>query len=138
MLFNYEPLIITSDYGWRIRDGKKELHPGIDIRCVDSEYKPLSIYAPEEIIITKVEFSSQWGHYIEATAFLVSELYDKFRFFHLKPSVKVDDIPMDTDIIGVPESGFVALHLHFEVLKDGKTIDPKIYLDDKGVKYEFS
>jgi murein DD-endopeptidase MepM/ murein hydrolase activator NlpD len=139
MLVALDPLIITSPYGERIRNGKKEFHPGVDLKVVDKEWNPFSITAPESMIITRVDLDPNWGHFIEAKADKPEDdFYNSFRFFHLVPhvDVAVDQLFDEGVVIGMPESGWVPLHLHFEVKKNGKTIDPKLYFNLKGVEYK--
>ena len=137
-------LIITSPFGKRTRNGIKEFHPGIDIRVYNKSIDPeahtiLPIIAPEKISITDIKFHESWGHYIKAVPFEPNPLgIIEFRFWHITPSCNPGDIKEKDEIIGKPESGYVALHLHFETRIDyrGTTpIDPIEYLQSRGQKY---
>lgn len=138
MLINFNPLNVTSPYGKRTRNGKEEFHPGIDIRVVDEKWKVYPILAPEDVTITRVFLDKQWGHAIYAKLENDNDVgVDEFRFWHVKPDdgcVIGAEIKAG-EIIGIPESGYVSLHLHFECRSGGKTIDPILYLNDKNIKH---
>ena len=140
-------LHIVSPFGERIREGKKEFHPGVDIRvfnkAVDSNAQIIfPIIAPEAMRITVVNFSNKWGHEIRAVPLEENELgIIEFRFWHVKPDFGcVVNAEFDPDVVlGVPEDGYVPLHLHWETRIDyrGTTpIDPMRYFELRGQEVE--
>lgn len=138
LIKDLDPLKIVSKFGNRIREGKEEFHPGIDIRVVDEKYIQYPIVAPEKIEITAVKLDPKWGHYIKASLEKNKLGIVELRFWHIKPACKVGDIIEEGDIIGAPESGYVPLHLHFETRIEyrGTTpINPVGYLEYRNQKY---
>lgn len=139
MLVDLDDIEITSPYGDRVRDGNKEFHPGVDIRVVDKKWAPKPILAPEKMVISRIVYDPKWGHAIYAKTGAENDLgIDEFRFWHITPNKGcTEKSPIDEgEIIGFPESGYVALHLHFECRASGKTIDPLEYFKMRGWKYK--
>jgi hypothetical protein len=150
-----DKIIIISPFGERDRFDEKtqktihEFHPGVDIRVFDKQHDPgasriLSIVAPEDMTITRVEFDQTWGHWIVAKPDNANSLgIIEFRFWHQKP----EDVCIVGSMFGegmsfaMPESGYVPLHLHFEtrIAYRGTTqADPVQYLKLIGQEYEYA
>jgi murein DD-endopeptidase MepM/ murein hydrolase activator NlpD len=134
MLIDLYPIIITSPFGYRIRKKKQEFHPGIDCRVIDKNYRPLPILAPEKLVVAGIHFNAEWGHYILASPLETD--YQQLRFWHITPSVKEGQELVEGEQIGMPESGWVSLHLHLETYKES-LIDPIFYLQERHIEYEF-
>lgn len=124
-------IVPGGGYGWRQRAGNREFHYGVDIRVVDEDKNVLKVLAPEKMFIAEVNFDPQWGHWIKARPFEPNELgIDEFRFWHQKPEIDcIPDQLFDENVpISTPESGYVALHLHFATLMAGQFHDPMPYI----------
>jgi murein DD-endopeptidase MepM/ murein hydrolase activator NlpD len=45
------PIVVTSTYGWRVRNGKDEFHPGVDFHAVEAT----PVYAVEAGVVVGVD-----------------------------------------------------------------------------------
>lgn len=137
-------IVIVSPFGNRTRKGKREFHPGVDIRVFDKAKDPyakniLPIIAPEKIKISEINFSPEWGHWLKAKPVEPNELnIIEFQFWHVTARCNPGDIINEGGIIGIPEPGFVPLHLHFETrvaaVGGTSTVDPVPYLKLRNIK----
>lgn len=131
-------ITIVSDFGYRVREGKKEFHPGVDIRVVDDVYKVYNIIAQEDIEIVERQTSQRWGHALYAKPVNKTALrVNGFTYWHIVSPHKVGDIVRKGEVLGKPESGYVSLHLHFETLIDKDRVHPVPYLKALGAEIEF-
>lgn len=131
-------ITIVSDFGERVREGKKENHPGIDIRVVDEKYAVMDVLAQEDIEIVERETSARWGHAVHAKPMNKNALgIDGFTYWHIVSPHKIGDIVSKGDVLGQPESGYVSLHLHFETLAGTDRIHPVPYLKSLGAEIEY-
>lgn len=112
---------LSSGYGYR-KDpftGLREFHPGIDI----SNHRGTPIYAPADGKIASVRTNGGLGKMIS-----INHGYGlKTRFGHLSEyKVKVGQSVKRGDIIGLMGStGYTTgPHLHYEIIKDGKHVNP--------------
>ena len=119
---------INSDFGYRKDPFKRRagFHSGIDI---DANYGQ-SIVATADGVITKASWHSSYGKTV------VIEHKDGYEtlFGHLsKITVKEGDKIKVGDLIGKAGSTgrSTGVHLHYEVIKDGKRVNPKQFLSLK-------
>lgn len=119
---------ISSDYGIRIHPifHIKAMHNGIDIVA----NKGTPVLSTANGIIKKIRYSRfGYGNYVLIKHNLIySTLYA-----HLNTiNVKVNDTIKVKQVIGTVGSTGLSTgpHLHYEILKDGKTIDPMIFTYD--------
>lgn len=124
------PLIgkINSDYGYRKDPFKRRagFHSGIDI---DANYGQ-KIVATADGTITKASWHSSYGK----TVIIKHENGYETLFGHLsKLSVKEGDKVKVGGVIGKAGSTgrSTGTHLHYEVIKDGKRVNPKNFLSLK-------
>lgn len=129
MLFPVENGYISSEFGKRVNPitNKKEIHKGIDI-AVPLGTEVLSSY---DGIIYKVDNDEVNGNYI-----LIKHSDNFFtKYCHLLSSnVKVNEkVEMGERIGKAGKSGWATgSHLHFEVIKNNKNIDPmKLFYCDR-------
>jgi hypothetical protein len=125
---------IRSPFGYRIHplSGKRRLHRGQDYAAPSGSL----IKAAADGVVTKtgsnLNKSSGYGHYIYITHSSTRHLQGYATLYaHLqKPTkLKVGDRVKSGDIIGLVGSTGASTgpHLHFELRKDGKAIDPAPY-----------
>lgn len=121
----------TSFFGYRenpFGTGGYEFHTGIDIAGEGS------IFSVLDGKVVKVGYDPYgYGYYMD-----IEHSYNKTekittRYAHFRRmDVKENDIVTKGQIIGLMGSTgrSTGTHLHFEVIKDGKRVDPKPYLDN--------
>jgi murein DD-endopeptidase MepM/ murein hydrolase activator NlpD len=121
--------LLTSGYGMR-RDpitGKRALHNGLDISGPAGQ----PIIAPADGLVVR---TGRMGHL--GNAVYVSHGYGlTTRYGHMsRIAVKPGDQVERGDVIGyIGNTGrSTGPHLHYEVLRDGKPVDPLAYLLDRG------
>jgi len=126
---------ITSLYGQR----GKIFHAGIDLRTWNIKFwKPLRILFPEpcEVLRTWVD---DWGGGI-ALKPLNNTQFDELKFIHVEisPALTVGDVFAKGTLIGYSMLSKLnkSHHLHFEVWVDKKTVNPILYIEAAGYKYE--
>ncbi|MEJ1355734.1 MAG: M23 family metallopeptidase [Candidatus Sedimenticola sp. (ex Thyasira tokunagai)] len=108
------------------------LHNGVDIAC----YAGSAVFSVADGEVTKIGYpyspsNKKKGHlrYVQVTDTASNDA----RYFYVQPCVKVGDQVSDGQVIGITQ-GLLKIypgiidHFHFEVLRDGKRINPKEYL----------
>lgn len=118
-------LRVYSGFGMRLHPvlKTKKFHKGVDI--IADIGTP--IIAPSDGIVVEVGFDKKKGNYIEIKH---DEIYST-RYFHLsKISVYTDqEIKIGSKIGEIGNTGASSSpHLHYEVIKAGKNVDPIDYL----------
>lgn len=121
----YQSDDITSHFGMRTHPTKKvkKLHTGIDIKASIGTL----VVAPSDGIIADAGYHKGNGYYIEIK-------HDKeysTRYHHLSEITitKGQKIEKGNTIGKVGSSGLsTAPHLHYEVIRNGKKVDPRDYL----------
>lgn len=127
-----EPIIITSLFGERTRNGKKEFHSGIDLRAAIGD----PIYAPEIMKILRHGTGYSFGE-----NFIVAEGKESkyvYKFMHVGIVALINDNEMiaeGTVFAKSDGSGTDAPHLHFEVWPEGSAGHGKIIYDPEAVFY---
>ena len=119
-----EPKHISSGFGRRIHPVKKvkQFHKGVDFAAK----KGTLVIAPSNGIIIKAGFDNNYGWNI----IIKHDEHYQTRYAHLSELlVKKGDIVILNQTIGkVGNTGkSTAPHLHYEVIKDGKKVDPVDY-----------
>jgi hypothetical protein len=116
---------VTSGFGPRMHPifKEKKLHLGIDFKA------PMGtlIYATSDGTIEKAEYDEKHGNFISIKH---DDEYST-KYSHMNElSVKVGEKVKKGDVIGkVGSSGMsTAPHLHYEVIKNGKRVNPRNYL----------
>ena len=116
---------LSSTFGYRTDpfNGKQEFHSGIDFTAPVGT--PITAVAPG--VVTTSALTSDYGNLVEINH------GDKFetRYAHSKINlVKVGDVVKKGQIIALVGSTgrSTAPHVHFEVYKNGRVVDPATYL----------
>jgi murein DD-endopeptidase MepM/ murein hydrolase activator NlpD len=114
---------ITSSYGNRYLNGKYNFHLGVDLRASNGT----SVYAADGGKVTFAGYSGSYGYLIK----ILHDNGDYTYYAHLsKISVSVGSRVYKGQLIG--KSGatgnVTGPHLHFEIRKNGSTVNPVSYL----------
>jgi surface antigen len=127
--FTY-PTYASGAYGWRVHPIYKDVrfHNGIDMAAPGGT----NIYATRSGTVSQVGFSSGAGNYIKIDHGTIGGSKYSSRYLHmLEPSTyKVGAAVSPNEVIGfVGSTGdSTGNHLHFEIHKDGVTVDPAEYI----------
>jgi murein DD-endopeptidase MepM/ murein hydrolase activator NlpD len=116
---------VSSAYGMRTHpvSETKVLHKGIDIKAKTGTH----VVATSAGVIVKAEYSKKNGYFIE----IKHDATYSTRYLHLsKLDVEANDkIELGQKIGEVGSTGLSsAPHLHYEVLENGKAVDPAPYM----------
>ncbi len=117
---------VTSGFGMRMHPILKEkrMHNGIDYAAK----KGVKIFASASGVVRKATYNKNYGNYLiidHENGF--SSLYAQMEAIRVKEGEKVN---VDYVIGTVGSSGLsTAPHLHFEIMKDGKHVNPDDYLE---------
>jgi hypothetical protein len=119
--------LLESGYGERLHPVMKvmRLHTGIDLVAKEG----ITVVAAEEGVVVKAQMADSWGNIIVVQH---DGIYST-SYSHLKSmDVKAGDKVKKGQVIGlVGHTGLSTKdHLHFELLKNGETIDPINYLPE--------
>lgn len=119
---------ISATYGNRIHPvlGKKRLHTGIDFQLAEGEI----VMTTANGTVVESKSDSFRGNYVIVKH---DDVYTT-SYFHMKSTlVKVGDPVEQGQTIGYTGSSGLSKdpHLHYEVIKNGKQVDPKDYLPER-------
>lgn len=120
---------LTSHFGWRTLNGQRDYHKGVDLSGTDKTLvAPCDgVVGSSTIITDKSNLTWQWGNYIRI------DTPDGLRIFmcHMaQRKVKVGQKVKAGDVVGIEgNTGYsFGSHCHFEVRKNGESVDPTPYL----------
>ena len=141
---------IISGFGLRVRDGKEELHLGVDLRSWNFKiWKRQPIIFPERCVFLR-RYRNRWGG---GCAYKGLESGYIFKSIHitLNKDIVKNGVYEKGEIIGYSEKvPGIKEHEHFEVLKKDTTgfskeftikhyedfwIDPEIYMKKNNFRY---
>ena len=117
--------VVTSPYGSRENNGKTELHKGADLAAEEGS----KIYAVYDGEVTTAENDASYGSYIILRHSDGTEtLYAHCSQLLVK---KGDKVSAGQEIAVIGSTGDAdGTHLHFELHKDGKPVDPASVIGD--------
>lgn len=120
---------LTSHFGWRTLNGQRDYHKGVDLSGTDKTLvAPCDgVIGSSTIIKDKSNLTWQWGNYIRI------DTADGLKIFmcHMAArKVKVGQKVKAGDVVGIEgNTGYsFGSHCHFEVRKNGESVDPTPYL----------
>ena len=120
---------LTSHFGWRTLNGQRDYHKGVDLSGTDKALvAPCDgVIGSSTIITDKSNLTWQWGNYIRI------DTADGLKIFmcHMAArKVKVGQKVKAGDVVGIEgNTGYsFGSHCHFEVRKNGESVDPTPYL----------
>lgn len=120
---------LTSHFGWRTLNGSRDYHKGVDLSGTDKTLvAPCDgVIGSSTIIMDKSNLTWQWGNYIRI------DTADGLKIFmcHMASrKVKVGQKVKAGDVVGIEgNTGYsFGSHCHFEVRKNGESVDPTPYL----------
>lgn len=120
---------LTSHFGWRTLNGQRDYHKGVDLSGTDKTLvAPCDgVIVSSTIITDKSNLTWQWGNYIRI------DTADGLKIFmcHMAArKVKVGQKVKAGDVVGIEgNTGYsFGSHCHFEVRKNGESVDPTPYL----------
>lgn len=120
---------LTSHFGWRTLNGQRDYHKGVDLSGTDKTLvAPCDgVIGSSTIITDKSNLTWQWGNYIRI------DTPDGLKIFmcHMAArKVKVGQKVKAGDVVGIEgNTGYsFGSHCHFEVRKNGESVDPTPYL----------
>lgn len=120
---------LTSHFGWRTLNGQRDYHKGVDLSGTDKTLvAPCDgVIGSSTIITDKSNLTWQWGNYIRI------DTADGLKIFmcHMaQRKVKVGQKVKAGDVVGIEgNTGYsFGSHCHFEVRKNGVSVDPTPYL----------
>ena len=138
-MIDREIQLITSPYGPR----GTIFHRGVDLRTrEEGTYKKQAVVAPEKIKIARVVYQVEWGFTIVADAI---ESGGQLKFIHVAPLKGVvkgagfmaGEIIAEAAVTPYMRDHKYFEHLHFERWVNDEPIDPIIYFNERGIKYDY-
>ena len=124
---------LTSPFGYRNISNGSSNHKGIDIGAEPAGTPGHQIVASDAGVVTYAKSLSTYGNLIK----IDHENGYETRYAHLSEyKVKVGDRVTKGQVIGImgATGGNYAIHLHFEIRKDGTALDPETFL--KHISYK--
>lgn len=133
MLLPYKGEVrVSSPFGWRVLNGKRVYHKGIDLVGTDKTVRAVvgGVVGQSIIITDPKNRTSEWGNYVRVDG----EDGRLYYYCHLaKRLVSRGDKVAIGDALGIEGSTgkSTGSHLHFEVRENGQSIDPTTILGIK-------
>lgn len=115
---NPDTLTVSSHYGYRDLEGKKDLHKGVDLR-----FKYEEVLAVKSGVVVTAKYSSSYGYYIV----IAHKNNVQTVYAHLDSlGVKEGDVVKARDVIGISgNTGWsTGAHLHYEIRVNGNYVNP--------------
>ena len=115
-----------SGYGYRMHPiiKKREFHKGIDLIA----YKDMDVYATADGTVTKTGFDAEKGNYIEIEH--ANNYTTKYQHLNLIEVSNGEAVKRGRVIGTIGNTGKSSgYHLHYEILKNGKNINPISYVN---------
>lgn len=141
-------MVITSGYGTRTRNGKKEIHNALDLRSV--RFLPGGGYVPQrckqKIVVTEnceviMSGRDKYGNGYITVRPIVSKWLTQIRYVHVKliGQFNAGDFLFAGEHLGYTEiaGNSASHHLHFATLTFRGYADPIDYFDNSDIKYKF-
>lgn len=120
---------LTSRFGWRTLNGKQDYHKGVDLVGTDKTLvSPCDgVIGSSTIIYDKNNTTWEWGNYIRIDR---ADGLQIFMCHMASRNVAVGQTVRAGDIVGIEgNTGYsFGSHCHFEVRKNGISVDPTPYL----------
>lgn len=116
---------ISSYYGWRILRGQYNFHQGLDITGPWGD----DVVASDAGEVIEVGYSSGYGRY----CIIQHDEDTQTRYAHCdRITVEVGDLVAQGDKIGTlgATGNATGVHVHFEIIESGITVNPSDYLSD--------
>lgn len=135
MLLPYKGTVrVSSPFGWRTLGGARVYHKGIDLVGTDKTVRAVvgGVVGQSTIITDPANRTSEWGNYVRVDG----EDGRLYYYCHLAQRlVSRGDKVSVGDALGVEGSTgkSTGSHLHFEVRKNGKSIDPTPIIGIKNI-----
>lgn len=123
---DFEKVTMVVLYGERKNPAKNQMrnHTGIDFEIAEGS----NVYATADGVVVFTRYGDNYGNYVRIKH---GDMYSS-QYSHLTiATVKQGDKITKGQVIGlVGSTGLLSKgpHLHYEILKDGKMVDPKDYL----------
>lgn len=140
-----DTLVITSPFGDRIINGKKQFHGGVDLRSKDfATGKLLQIATTEKSLVLRCGTDAKDNDFVVVKP--MESGYDEIKYIHI--TYNKDIIKSGALLVGGTEFAVTQIkgqspahHLHFETLKNVngtlEKIDPVLYFKKYGLKYKY-
>lgn len=120
---------LTSRFGWRTLNGKQDYHKGVDLCGTDKTLvSPCDGVVKSSTIITdKSNTTWEWGNYIRIDR---ADGLQIFMCHMASRKVQVGQAVKAGDVVGIEgNTGYsFGSHCHFEVRRNGVSVDPTPYL----------
>lgn len=136
---------VVSPFGGRIRNGVKEFHDGIDLRCYDlSTYMKQAVLFPCDCKVLRIGFQVEWGWNVVAQPIYDGDLTE-LKFIHLTDPRKLlkegETYGSRSHLGWTGVTEYMTLHksgehLHFGTFKGKDSVDPIKFYKELGVEYE--
>lgn len=98
-------------------------HNGLDIACALGS----GVNAPTAATVSKIESDAQWGDWIELTSDTLTLRFSGVKAVNLVVGDTVKQGAPIGAITTIPAESATQAHLHFEILENGKNVDPTKY-----------
>lgn len=117
---------VTSLFGWRKLNGKREFHAGVDCVADSGSWDIREVTGNGRVIATSKAYNGGRGWLVKVQVGNAVEIYQHLSAIY----VKLGQIVKQGELIGrMGETGYsFGPHLHFEVQIGGKAVEPSAWL----------
>lgn len=130
-----DPDTVSSDYGYRLLSNCNKCsrnHQGVDYPESDLNK---NVYSTMDGVVSQVQRSGQYGlHVIVEHVIYPDELVYSTIYAHLKSTTVTKSLSVGDKVAKGQQIGYIGQtglatgpHLHFEVLRNGKNMDPEVF-----------